>query len=111
MPPPGASVKASHSPSGDHTTKPTGSSSATTRSGNPPADGTVQICGAPLRLVTNATWRPSGEKLGDEQLPIWAMSVTLRSSSDAGSRSAHAELAVAIASVEASRRAAIPERM
>jgi hypothetical protein len=39
---------------------------------------------------TNATRWPSGEKLGDEQLPIFAIIVTVRCRSDAAGESDHA---------------------
>src|SRR5262245_36894553 len=81
MPPPGATLKASQAPSGDHWTPPTASSSAVTSSGQPPSALTVQICGTPFMLETNAIRLPSGEKLGAEQLEILAMSATVRSRS------------------------------
>src|ERR1700720_452538 len=81
MPPPGASEKASHDPSGDQETDPTGSSNAVTWSGHPPALDTVKICGTPVRLETKAMRFPSGEKLGPAQNPILTIAVTERSRS------------------------------
>src|SRR6266542_1201262 len=81
MPPPGASEKASHDPSGDQETDPTGSSNAVTCSGHPPALPTVKICGMPVRFETKAMRFPSGEKLGPEQKPILTMAATERSRS------------------------------
>src|SRR6266496_4604897 len=81
MPPPGASEKASHEPSGDQETDPTGSSSAVTCSGQPPALETTKIWGTPVRFETNAMRFPSGEKLGFEQKPILTIAETERSRS------------------------------
>src|SRR5437870_50450 len=81
MPPPGARENASHDPSGDHDTPPTGSSNAVTCSGHPPAVATVKICGMPDMFETNARRFPSGEKLGPEQNPTLTIAATERSSS------------------------------
>src|SRR5437588_1505730 len=70
MPPPGARVKASQRPSGDHSTSDTWSSRRLTCWGRTPSVATIQTCGTPLWLDTKARRRPSGEKLGDQQPPI-----------------------------------------
>ena len=61
IPPPGAELTASHDPSGDQETAPTGSSSGVASAGKPPSDGTVHACGCPERFETNARREPSGE--------------------------------------------------
>jgi hypothetical protein len=82
-PPPGATLKASHWPSGDHVTNPTGSSNAVTNLGKPPVEGMVQTCGLPLRFDTKTRRVPSGENLGDQDAPILAINATDRSRSSA----------------------------
>src|SRR5438128_5240253 len=79
MPPPGASEKASHDPSGDQETLPTGSSNAVTCSGQPPEVETTKIWGIPVRFDTKARRLPSGEKLGFAQNPIFTIADTDRS--------------------------------
>src|SRR5258708_11386894 len=76
MPPPGARVKASQRPSGDHSTCETWSSRRLTCSGRTPSVATIQPCGTPLGFDTKARRRPSGEKLGDQQPPIAVSLVT-----------------------------------
>lgn len=85
MPPPGATDIASHSPSGDHATPPTGSSSAVTIDGHPPEEEAIDTWGDPLRFERKASRSPAGEKLGDDEEPTLAMRATLvsRSSSAA----------------------------
>src|SRR5262245_31236295 len=97
MPPPGETERASHAPSGDQDTSPTGSSNAVTSSGYPPAAGIVHTCGLPLTLDTKAMVLPSGEKLGAEAAPTFAISSTRRSTSSPARQGAarHASRATA----------------
>src|SRR6202171_1504242 len=106
IPPPGATVKASHAPSGDHSTKPTGSSNAVRSSVYPPAASTVQSCGSPPRLDTTARRRPSGEKEGELALPIFAISDTVRSTSSISAGEGAAATAAKIVAARITR----PER-
>lgn len=46
-------------------------------------EGMVHTCGMPFRLETKAMRVPSGEKLGDQEAPIFAINVTDRSKSSA----------------------------
>src|SRR5436305_14665096 len=72
-------MKARYWPSGDQLTAWMGSLKEVTCRGNPPSRGMVQICGTPVRVATNASWVPSGEMLGDQTAPTWAIDVTVAS--------------------------------
>src|SRR5688572_2114276 len=82
-PPPGASWKAIHLPSGDQSIDVTGSSSSVTWSGQPPSAETTQICGKPLMFERKATCLPSGDSDGEFAKPIRAIVATVRSRSSA----------------------------
>src|SRR5690242_18663455 len=90
IPPPGATVTARVFPSGDQTTRWTGSSSLVTWEGAPAGDPVVtavasgaplvtgsteatQTCGTPLRFDTKATRLPSGESEGPKDPVIFAI--------------------------------------
>src|SRR3954452_16878488 len=80
MPPPGASDSASHAPSGDQITRPIGSSPFVTCTGAPPPTAVTHTCGTPVRSLTYASRLPSGEKVGDDARPIFAIRVTMSTS-------------------------------
>jgi hypothetical protein len=81
MPPPGATDSAIHLPSGDQTTRPTGSVPFVICRGVPPVTAVTHACGTPVQSATNASSVPSGENVGDEARPIFAMRVTRSTSS------------------------------